>query len=278
VKIKTAFQKALLLIITVLLAMPLGLLAENNKETKVILKLWRIPRKDVRSASMRAERQIYERFIQLNPDIEVKAASGITLSNMDDADSVSMALAGGTAPDVMLSYLRKSTTYIDQGLYLPLDSVFTKEEISKFHPKIIPAIMQKGPPDGKEHLYLIPIGAPLIMAMQYRKDVFTKAGLDPRKPPKNWDEFIEFTKKIFNPEKNIFGYAAPTGMEAGWHFFNFIYQAGGDIVAKNEKGEWQAVYNSKETLLALKFYQRLFQEKFIKNGVEVQRLLEEMLI
>jgi len=267
VKKQVIYVKFFIYILAAIITLPGIILAENNKSNdKVVLKIWRIPRKDVRSAYMRAERQVYERFLELNPDLELKAAAGIAMAGMDSADSVSMALAGGTAPDVMLSYLRKSTTYIDQGLYLPLDGYFSNEEISKFHPKIMPAIMQKGPPDGKEHLYLIPIGAPLIMAMQYRKDVFAKAGLDPKKPPKNWEEFIEYSKKMYDPDKGIYGYAGPTGVEAGWHFFNFIYQAGGDIVAKNEKGEWQAVYNSKETIMALKFYQRLFHEEFIKNG------------
>lgn len=239
-----------------------------EKKDKVILKIWSVPRKDVRSAAMRADRQVFERFLALNPDIEVKAASGITLANMEASDSVTMALAGGTAPDVLYSPLRKSTTFIDEGLFLPLDEYFSAEEISKFHPKILPAIKQKGIPDGKEHLYLIPKGSPSIMALQYRKDVFIKAGLDPRYPPKNWDEFMEFSKKICDKDKNVYGWAGQTGNYAAWYFFNFIYQAGGDIIAKNEKGEWQAIYNSKETITALKFYSRLFHEKFTKNGKE----------
>ena len=212
-----------------------------QKKDKVLLKIWRVPRKDVRSAAMRAERKVYERFLELNPDIELKEASGITLSGMSDFDSVTMALAGGTAPDVIYSPLRKTTTFIDQGLFLPLEEYFSEKEISSFHPKILPAIRQCGRPDGKEHLYLIPIGAPSIMALQYRKDVFIKAGLDPKKPPKNWEEFLDYSKKICDTDKNVYGWASRTGNYAAWYFFNFIYQAGGDIVAKNEKGEWQAV-------------------------------------
>ena len=268
-KYSSLFRSLILFLFSIFISAGFSVSAETvpNKD-KVVLKIWRVPRKDVRSAAMRAERLTFERFLALNPDIDVKAASGITLSGMSDFDSVTMALAGGTAPDVIYSNMRKSTTFIDEGLFLPLDKYFTEEDISKFHPKILPAIRQNGRPDGKEHLYLIPIGAPAIMALLYRKDVFVKAGLDPKKPPRNWEEFMEYSKQICDTDKNIYGWAGHTGNYAAWYFFNFIYQAGGDIVKKNEKGEWVACYNSPETITALKFYQRLFNEKFTKNGKE----------
>ncbi|MCX5776561.1 MAG: extracellular solute-binding protein [Candidatus Firestonebacteria bacterium] len=198
----------------------------------------------------------------------MKESAGITLPNLDSSDSVTLALAGGTAPDVLYCNLRKSTTFISQGIFRPLDEYFTDEDLKDVHPLIMPVIRQKGPKDTTEHTYLIPIGAPEIMALQYRKDLFIKAGLDPRKGPRDWEEFLEYCKKICNPEKNIYGWSAGLGAAAAWYFTNFVYQAGGEIINKNEKGEWQAVYNSKETLMALKFYKRLFHEKFIKNGKE----------
>lgn len=262
-----------IIFISILTAVLFGLnssFAETKEKVK--LKIWRIPSKDIRGASMRADRLIYERFLELNPDIEPEAASGIKLIGQLDFDAVTMSLAAGTAPDVIYSNLSKSTTFIQEGFFLPLEKYIEgKKEIkANIHEKLWQVIKQAGPPDNKEHVYLLPYGTPLIMALYYRKDVFREAGLDPRKPPKNWEEFIEFAKKITNPAKGKYGWMTYNGENASWLFANFIYQAGGDILKKDETGVWRAVYNSKQGEEALKFYHRLFQEKFIKNGKELK--------
>lgn len=62
--------------------------------------------------------------------------------------------------------------------------------------------------------YGIPIDVTTI-PMIYNKKLFTKAGLDPQKPPKTWDEFLEAGKKL----KKI----GVTGFVSGWGESWLIY-------------------------------------------------------
>jgi len=60
VKKQVIYVKFFIYILAAIITLPGIILAENNKSNdKVVLKIWRIPRKDVRSAYMRAERQVY---------------------------------------------------------------------------------------------------------------------------------------------------------------------------------------------------------------------------
>ena len=235
---------------------------------KIKLKLMRVPFPDVRNPWMKAERAIYERFLKLNPDIEVTTATGIHLPNQSGMDIITMSIAGGTAPDVFSMSFRSSSTFIQEGFLMPLDDHLVKANMTLdgIHPKVLPVIKQNRPPDTKEHIYLFPYGSPTVMALLYRKDLFKEAGLDPKKYPKNWEEFIEYAKKITDPAKGIYGYGSEPGADEVWQFANFIYQAGGDFIAKDKNGEWKTVYASDESAAALKFYSRLWHEKFTKNG------------
>ncbi|MEI7905697.1 MAG: extracellular solute-binding protein, partial [Candidatus Firestonebacteria bacterium] len=237
---------------------------ENRKKTK--LKLWNIPPKDARGTLARADRLIFEKFVLDNPDIEVSSASGIKLEGQLNFDSVTMSIAGGTAPDVMYSNFRKSNTFIQEGFFIPLEKYLDKETIASINPKTKKAIMIKGPPDNEEHIYAVPYGTPMIMALWYNKVAFKNAGLDPNKPPKTWEEFIEYCKKLSDPDAGNYGWMTGKSDEAAWKYFNFVYQAGGEIVKQDEKGNWSTVYNDEKGVAALKFYHRLFHEEFISQS------------
>ena len=229
---------------------------------KARLKLWSIPPKDARGAKMRADRLIFEKFVRDNPDIDVKTASGIKLEGQLAFDAVTMSIAGGTAPDVMYVNFRKSTTFIQEGFFLPLESYIDQATKDAINPKTRKAVFQKGPPDRGEHIYAVPYGTPLIMALWYNKVAFKRAGLDPNKPPKNWEEFIEYAKKMSDPDEGTYGWGTGRSDEAAWKYFNFIYQAGGEVVKQDANGNWIACYNDEHGVEALKFYGRLFHEEY----------------
>ncbi|MFH1676962.1 MAG: extracellular solute-binding protein [bacterium] len=73
-------------------------------------------------------------------------------------------------------------------------------------------------------------------ALFYNKDHFREVGLDPEKPPQNWDELLECAKKltVYDEKGNIVraglslrksGYAPGTAMK----FFDYYFSAGGHI-------------------------------------------------
>lgn len=87
----------------------------------------------------------------------------------------------------------------------------------------------------------------------YRTDLFEAAGLDPKKPPKTWDELLKYAQALTIdknkdgvPEQYGFGFS---GVPYACDFYEFLWQAGGDILDK--KG--QVIVNDKAGVEALQF-------------------------
>ena len=230
--------------------------ADQDKDV-VILRLWGgdwgIPAKDAADPWRRANRAVFERFQELHPNIKMVSSSGLQVQGVAAESGFLMAMAGGTAPDVFYVNFRKLNNFINQGFLYPLNEYVEQdpELLKKIHPEILKVITV----DGK--IYCIP-WFQCVQALYYRKDLYKTAGLDPNKPPRDWDEFYEYCKKLTIPEEGQYGFGfsgGPSG--AAFYWINFLWQAGGDIVAQDETGEWKSVFNSPEGVTALLFYQKL---------------------
>lgn len=116
----------------------------------------------------------------------------------------------------------------------------------------------------KERIYGLPVivlGGGYVMVLFYNKEMFKEAGLvdengEP-KPPQTWAEFVEYAQKLTNREKGIAGFGILGETKGGgWHFLNWVWQAGGDFEKKID-GKWTAVFDSPEAVQALQFIKDL---------------------
>ena len=238
----------------------------------VTIKVMSLPTEDTRTISGKASNEIVKRFCELHPDIKLESFSGISIPGMGMETEPLLAMAGGVAPDILYVNFRISESYISQGFLYPLDEYVEKwqkedpEEFKKaIYPSIWPVIKREG------HVWAIPYGGVLVMGLMYRKDLFREAGLDPDKPPKNWDELYEYCKKLTVPEKGQYGMVLASGLQEGaWHFINFLWSAGGEIIKEESPGNWKAVFNTPEAVTALEFYRKLVRGKWRKEGKEYQ--------
>ncbi len=237
----------------------------SNRKQKVILRLWGgsmwgVPRKDDTTPFGRSSRAVFEAFKKEHPEIEIVTASGLTIQGPASESNFLLAMAGGTAPDVAYVNFRKLHTFMGQGFLYPLDE-FVKEDpetLKRIHPQIRKVITVDG------HIYCVP-WFQCVMALHYRKDLFRDAGLDPNKPPRNWDEFYEYAKKLTKPEKGQWGTAFP--MSAGsWMLTDYIWQAGGDVIARDKNGDYRAVFNGPGGVTALKFFKKLTCDPWTRDG------------
>ena len=92
-----------------------------------------------------------------------------------------------------------------------------------------------------------------------RRDLFEQAGLDPDRPPRTWEEILEFSRKLTRDTNNdgdpdTFG---TSFYSWGWMFEAWLGQNGGRVL--NEDGT-RFLLNSPEAIGMLEFTQKLVHE------------------
>lgn len=213
--------------------------AKGQRES-VTLRLWNIPQKGSTDPLSLATRRVFEAFCRKYPDIRVKALVPLKIEGQANEGREFLAIAGGVAPDVFYLYGRKIGDYYDQGFLEPLDGYLKGYEQQYRHPyqgiNAPSSVWELCQIDGK--IYCVPT-LYYSMALMCRRDLFARAGL-PVRSPKDWDEFYHFARRLtWNPSKepdarpgdpNIYGLYMITGVSAGWHFLQYTWSAGGEIV------------------------------------------------
>jgi len=234
---------------------------------KLTLKVWALPNPRDTKVNAEADRAIVRAFHEKYPDIELRATSGITIEGMGMDSGPLMAIAGGMSPDVIYVNFRLSDTYISQGFLYPLDEFINSDpeymkelKESRIPAPAWPVVRRKGP-DGKEHVWALPYSV-LVRALQYRKDLFAEVGLDPERPPRDWDELQDYARRLTQPDKGTYGLLFSMGPQAAWDWIGFLWSMGGDAVAQNKDGEWRAVFKGDAAARSLLYYVNLQTQRW----------------
>ncbi len=218
-----------------------------------------IPQKEATDSRSIARRAVFEEFQKQNPGIHVVNYGGLNLDAGDDAESAFlMSMAGDTAPDIFYIAFREYYDYVAQGFCRPLDDLIDRDPTSlqRVNPTVLKVLKSY---DG--HIYAMPFFQ-VAMALYYRKDYFLAAGLDPSKPPQTWEEFYRYGQIITERTgHSAFMFSSGPGGRA-YHWINFVWQAGGEIVAPAENGIWKSVMASPQTAKALDFYRRMMVDRW----------------
>lgn len=246
----------------------------------------------------RANHEIIKAFERDNPDVRVRGFEGLRLDENTSAGESSMllAIAGGTAPDVIVGTFRLARNYIDQGFFLPLND-YLDAAAEKAHSPIPSHMWPIVEHDNR--LYGL-IDSYYVLMLIYRRDLFEEEGLDPDRPPRTWEELYAFAQCLSRPNKKLSreegflrpvgqrGFALMKGILGGWMFTNFVWQAGGDMVMQEkhcpacgkahrlpkeetfvtcpycgspyrspQSVRWVAVFDDQAGVEALQFYRRL---------------------
>ncbi|MFD2117985.1 ABC transporter substrate-binding protein [Paenibacillus yanchengensis] len=141
-----------------------------------------------------------------------------------------------------------------RGLLKPLDSYLDQvPELKEALNMEIVGQISRGD-DGQ--IYSIPLDG-YTQLLLYNRERFADVGLDPEKPPTNWDELTDYAKKLTDPDANRFGLQINgADGEAAWKFQNYVFQAGGEMESLVD-GKWQATFNSDAGVAALEFMKDL---------------------
>lgn len=197
-------------------------------------------------------------FEQANPDIKV---TGVAAEY--DATTFQAQLAGGTLPDMISVPFTDVQGLIDRQQAADLTSALDDAKVTaQLNPDTLKVAKGK---DGK--IYGVPQQA-YTMGLFYNRSLFTKAGLDPDKPPTTWSQVRQDAKTIAD-KTGVKGFSMPTADNAGgWLFTAAAYSYGGTVESPDGK---QATVNSAVNAKALDTLRAMKnQDKSMGNDVVVK--------
>jgi ABC-type sugar transport system permease subunit/ABC-type glycerol-3-phosphate transport system substrate-binding protein len=231
-------------------------------EKKVVLRVSGLPNPAITTASGVAAQRTVERFLELNPDVELQAAEGLRIETVSSEVTTIMMIAGDIAPDVLNMNFRSMDTFVSQGMVAPLDEFVARAKsqgvdvAGRILPQVKPVVYRPWP-EGENHLYGLPQQFSVV-GLFYNKELFRRAGL-PQRAPKDWTELREFARKITALGPGIYGLRMNAGQGASWNLMNLLWSAGGEAVKEVAPNEWRADFNTPAAVEAYRFYYELLE-------------------
>ncbi len=161
----------------------------------IVIRYW--DTKHDREKSGSALHALIDKYDEEHPEITIKRQF-IYSKKFDE--KLATAILGGSPPDVVLLDRFITSAYADNDSILPLDEFIKRDGIKSSD--YFKNCWKECVYDGKT--WSIPHHTD-IRVLFYRIDDFLEVGLDPKKPPKTWDELFEYAKKLTKTnEKGMF--------------------------------------------------------------------------
>ncbi len=173
------------------------------------------------------------------------------------------AVASGDAPDLVATDLVYTPSFASQN---QLTDITAQAKALPFFDNLSHSHVRLATYQGK--IYGLPFSAEGSFLL-YNKDLFTKAGLDPNKPPTTWAQLENDARAITKLGNGTYGYHM-SGASGGINAFTFlplIWASGGDIL--NTDGTQATLTSSPQVTAALNFYHRLWSEGVVDPGSKV---------
>lgn len=269
-----------------------------DAEPKVVISAMDLPDPaDVRVTAL-AARAVLQAFYAEYPGIRIEpfAMPEVGGSAMDSGPL--LAIAAGMPPDAIYVNFRQSSTYLAQGFLQPLEPLLARvlsdspdlrrvdaqgdwltepsdAEVAAALEQIRqrtagpawPVVYREDESNryGDRHVWAVPTGF-LVQGLLYRKDLFAAAGLDPERPPENWEAFLDYARKLTVPERRQSGAAFQQGLAMSYSAYNLLASTGMRAVQRDEAGAWRATFGTRGAAEATYFVWRVVHEAFRRDG------------
>ncbi|MGX4585331.1 ABC transporter substrate-binding protein [Paenibacillus chitinolyticus] len=186
-------------------------------------------------------------FMKKHPDIKVKPV--YTGNYGDNTVKIQAGVMSKQPPDAAVMMSTELYSMLDIGAIVPLDDFIAKDTDFK-KDDFYPAFVEDTQADG--HTYSVPFQRSTII-LYYNKDMFKAAGLDPNKPPANWDELVKYAQKL-NRDGHV-GLEIPGNDDSYWMFQMLARQNATDPKQSimGDDGR-KAIFNTPENVEALQFW------------------------
>jgi len=279
-----------------LAALILSVPARADPAARVRIRAESLPAAGDASVSALARRTVHKAFLDSHPDFDIAPFQMPDIQGMESATLTSV--AAGVPPHIMYVNFRLSSTYLAQGFLEPLEVLLarklspddrvrqadgsgrwladpTAEEVAsavellreRVPPRAWPVVYRddESGVDLNEHVWAVPWGN-LVIALLCRRDLFNQAGLDPDKPPRDWDELLDCARKLTVPERHQYGIMAGQGDGISWWAYSFLVSNGARAVERDSNGQWRAAYGTREAAEAVHFVWRLLKEPWTRRS------------
>ena len=204
-------------------------------------------------------------FHKRNPNIKVNLEP---VSYGEKETKYTVESVAGRAPDVFHVHAFSLPMFFGKGFAKDL-TPFIKNEGPGFLDAWYPLPLKLVKHKGKVHA--MP-GDYMTMVLFYNTQMFKDAGLDPNKPPKTWDEFLEYAKKLTrdtNGDGKVYqwGFGTVGTKDPGFtlRFGPFIWSFGADYLTPDMK---RSALDSPEAKQAFTFFVELYtKHKVVPPGL-----------
>ena len=172
---------------------------------------------------------------------------------------LTVAWRAGNLPDVARCAIQWSPQFVGSGQCAEI----TEEELgmpfSQFIPGALLSDRRNGASEGA--LYGIPSNNE-VMFLLYNKSIFSKAGIDPNKPPATWADLVTYSKTIHD-KTGAYGFglcAQQTNGNTSYRFMPVAWACGGQIFDElSRKPTWRKVgLGGDGVVQALSLYHQMF--------------------
>ncbi|MBN2461116.1 MAG: ABC transporter substrate-binding protein [Candidatus Cloacimonetes bacterium] len=212
---------------------------------------------------------LIDQFNRTHPDIYIHA---INMGNYTALSQKLMAsIQTGNQPHITQAFEAWTANMIDGDVLIPIsdfianDPDFGEEDLADFYPVFI----ESNTINGK--LWSFPFNKS-VMVLYYNKDILFQHDIDPDQPPRTWQDYLEYCRKLTVDKDNdgiIDQYGATLKISA-WKFENLLLQAGGEIMSEDNM---TPLFNSEEGVLALDFITTILNKDktgYLSPGYEGQ--------
>lgn len=171
---------------------------------------------------------IQEAAANANVELNIKVAT-----HNDVFDGIVKAQASGSGfPDLMTLDNPYFSYLASKSILMPLDTMIAKSSVIKvanYYPGPKATVTYNG------KIYGIPFITNTLVLF-YNKTLFKKAGLDPNKPPKTWDELYAYAKKLNDPANSVSGilFSFPDSVNGTFQVLPWIQMVGHDWNSLND--------------------------------------------
>ncbi len=196
-----------------------------------------------------------EEFSQTHPGIVVEPIYAGNYNNT--MQKVQTAVLGGNPPDIAVVEISELFSLLAMDSIIPLDEYIEAEGGPEFLDQFFPAFFGNAKVEGKIYGFPFQRSTPVLYwnkdAFKASADELTAAGLDPNRPPQNWDELVAYSKiltKREGDEVKQYGVILPGGWN-DWIFESFSRQNGSQLLKEDGK---TVTFDTPENLEALKLW------------------------